>query len=68
MYIRKVKWYIAKLGASSNRNSFRDEQERQMCTVDRDIESDKLTNQGQDEECVKEIPMSIIPNSFYVTS
>jgi len=68
LYVREVKRCIAKLGASSNRDSSRDEQERRTCTVDRDIESDKPTNQRQDEECVKEISTSIIPNSFYATS
>jgi len=68
MYVRDVKRCIAKLGASSNRDSSRDEQGRQMCTVDRDVENEKPTNQRQDEECVKEILTSIIPNNFYASS
>jgi len=39
-----------------------------MCTVDRDVENEKPTNQRQDEECVKEILTSIIPNNFYASS
>lgn len=57
---------IAKLGTSSNGDMSR-EQGQRMCMVDRDIESDKSTNQRQDEECMNEIPTSIISN-FYATS
>lgn len=68
MYVRDVKQCVTKLGSSSNRDSSRDEQGSRSCTVDRDVESEKPTNQRQDEECVKEILTSIIPNNFHVIS
>jgi len=68
MFVRDVKQCIAKLGASSNRDSSRDEQGQRLCTIDRDVESENSMNERQHEECVKEIPMSIIPISFYANS
>lgn len=64
MHVQKIEWYIIKLGASSNRDLYRNER-RRICVVDRDVENEKPTNQRQDEECVKDNSMSIIPNNFY---
>lgn len=68
MQIQKVKWCIVKLDASSNRDLSRDERGRRTRAIERDVESEKSTNQRQDEECVKENFKSTIPNSFYAIS
>lgn len=66
VFIQKVKQFVAKLGASTNRDSTWDERRRRT-GVDRDIENEKPTNQKQDKECAKENVMSITA-SFCTTS